>query len=91
MTLHQAAPLNSQHSVRKAEPVCAMSDHDHRLATLAGNSIEKLDHLLLTLEGEGRIALRPPLFLSCLSAAERDALLDHPAHGKVLFVDLKTT
>ena len=64
---------------------------DRLRAKLADATPEKLNDLLLTLEGEGRVALRPPLFVDCLSVSEREALLDHPAHGKVLFVELKTT
>lgn len=59
---------------------------DRLRANLADATPEKLDQLLITLEADGKIALRPPLFLGCLSAAEKSALLDHPALGKVLFV-----
>jgi len=49
---------------------------------------DKLDAMLLTMEGEGRIELEPPQFPACLSEGERAALLNHPAQGQVLFVKL---
>ncbi len=61
---------------------------DRLRASLADAKRDKLDQLLVAMEGEGRIALRPPLFVDCLNAKEREALLDHPTQGAVLFVAL---
>lgn len=56
--------------------------------SLAGYPRNPVDRLLLKLDAEGKIAFRPPLFPSCFSASEREALLTHPTLGQVLFVEL---
>jgi transcriptional regulator with XRE-family HTH domain len=64
---------------------------DRLRAGLTGLPPETQDRLLLALEARGRVSLHPPLFPGCLSATEREALLEAPGREPVLFVEALQT